>query len=58
MICCERSPNMAVRIIPQPDYCADRMVSNPSGYFEDARERLHAEVVEDMNGRRDQRKSR
>jgi hypothetical protein len=58
MICRERSLNMAVRINPRPDDRADRMVSNPSGYFKDARERLHAEVVEDMNRQRDQRKSR
>ena len=49
---------MAIRINPKPDDRADRMVSNPSGYFEDARERLQAEVIEDMNRRRDQRKPR
>ena len=49
---------MAIRINPRPDDRADRMLSNPSGYFKDARERLNAEVVEDMNHRRDQRKSR
>jgi hypothetical protein len=49
---------MAVRIDPKPDDRADRMVSNPSGYFKDARERLRAEVVEDMNRQRNQRKSR
>jgi len=58
MVCRERSPNMAVHIDPKPDDRADRMVKNPSGYFKDARERLHAEVVEDMSRQRDQRKPR
>lgn len=49
---------MAVHITPKPDDRAEKMVSNPSGYFNDARERLRAEVVEDMSRERDQRRPR
>jgi hypothetical protein len=49
---------MAVRINPKPDDRIERMVSDPSRYFNDARERLRAEVVEDMNRQRDKRKGR
>lgn len=50
---------MAVRINnPKPDDRAGRMVSDPSGFFQSERERLRAEVVEDMKRERNQRKSR
>lgn len=47
---------MVVRIIPRPDHRAQRMVANPSGYFRDAREKLRAEVIADMNWRRRRRR--
>jgi hypothetical protein len=43
---------MAVRIQPKPDDRAERMINDPAGYFKAARERLHSEVVEDMNRER------
>lgn len=49
---------MAVRINPKPDDRAERMVSDPAGYFQAERERLRAEVIEDMDREREQRKSR
>jgi len=44
---------MAVRIQPKPDDRAKQMINDPAGYFQAARERLHAEVIEDMNRERE-----
>ncbi len=48
---------MAVRIIPKPDDRAEKMVSDPAGYFKAARDRIRAEVVEDLHGQRDPQRS-
>lgn len=47
---------MAVRITPKPDDRAKQMVTDPAGYFKAARDRIRAEVIEDLHGQRSSHK--